>query len=418
MRLPFAMEPVVYDFRINPHGTMACLKEGRDAVMPSRYYSLQVGAMIAEGAHGVESHRKADIDHFANGSAETGELLRVFRTMINEPLSCHEVGGRRRNLRRPGRSGCARIRTENGFSPRAARLAPRGPAARLDRPRPKPAAGCHRDRDVQEDSDLIRAGLARPPSRGRAGEEAIVEGRSRSSPSPRGWGVDGRQGGSRQGGQPVRPDEWGSPQLSGNPPREDPETLRPGSGSTVPHVVTTSYLTHSAIDRHLPGTGNLWARRPGAILSRGQSIAQRLVPMRRDLTFLWEAGAREVLDENKQKGPGGGTPRGHGMGSVTGRGERLHRQRPVQRFNPPGHFYEVARHASPNWCWLVELLDRVTSESPPAHGPQHRHPWGQPRPHVQGWPSGRGHLGFEVIARRVDDRGGGLARVGGRMQTP
>ncbi len=51
--------------------------------MPTRYYALQVGSMIAAGTHAVEAHRKADIDHFANHSADNDGLLRVFRTMIN-----------------------------------------------------------------------------------------------------------------------------------------------------------------------------------------------------------------------------------------------------------------------------------------------------------------------------------------------
>jgi galactokinase/mevalonate kinase-like predicted kinase len=37
--LPFAMEPVVYDFQINPRGTWAELVTGESAMMPSRYYT-------------------------------------------------------------------------------------------------------------------------------------------------------------------------------------------------------------------------------------------------------------------------------------------------------------------------------------------------------------------------------------------
>src|SRR5206468_6204104 len=40
--LPFAMDPVVYDFRINPLGSYAELRSGADAMMPSRSYTLQV----------------------------------------------------------------------------------------------------------------------------------------------------------------------------------------------------------------------------------------------------------------------------------------------------------------------------------------------------------------------------------------
>ena len=47
--LPFAMEPVVYDFRINPHGTLATLDSASEAMMPSQYYALQTPRMIAAG---------------------------------------------------------------------------------------------------------------------------------------------------------------------------------------------------------------------------------------------------------------------------------------------------------------------------------------------------------------------------------
>ena len=41
--LPFAMEPVVYDFRINPHGTFGGAgRGGSTPCMPPRYYALQV----------------------------------------------------------------------------------------------------------------------------------------------------------------------------------------------------------------------------------------------------------------------------------------------------------------------------------------------------------------------------------------
>ena len=39
--LPFAMEPVVYDFGINPQGTLAALDSSSDAMMPPQYYALQ-----------------------------------------------------------------------------------------------------------------------------------------------------------------------------------------------------------------------------------------------------------------------------------------------------------------------------------------------------------------------------------------
>ena len=40
--VPFAMEPVVYDFAVNERGTWADLQRGDDALLPAGYYGLTV----------------------------------------------------------------------------------------------------------------------------------------------------------------------------------------------------------------------------------------------------------------------------------------------------------------------------------------------------------------------------------------
>ena len=44
--LPFAMEPVVYDFSINPHGTYATIHNGNAATLPADYYQLHLAPML------------------------------------------------------------------------------------------------------------------------------------------------------------------------------------------------------------------------------------------------------------------------------------------------------------------------------------------------------------------------------------
>ncbi len=44
--LPFAMDPVVYDFKINDNGTTAQLVEGEAAPMPDRYYALVLPELL------------------------------------------------------------------------------------------------------------------------------------------------------------------------------------------------------------------------------------------------------------------------------------------------------------------------------------------------------------------------------------
>src|SRR5262249_25940830 len=75
----------VYDFRINPTGTFARLLSGSEALMPARYYMLQVPRMISAGgaSQQVARLRMVDVDHFANRPEHHTDQLAVFRTMIN-----------------------------------------------------------------------------------------------------------------------------------------------------------------------------------------------------------------------------------------------------------------------------------------------------------------------------------------------
>ena len=72
-------------------------------------------------------------------------------------------------------------------------------------------------------------------------------------------------------------------------------------GTYLPHIVTTSYLTHQAIEQHLQAVRNY--NYPGPLfLSQGRSIGLRFVPMERDLRFAWEEVAQQMLDEQAQEG--------------------------------------------------------------------------------------------------------------------
>ena len=115
---------------------------------------------------------------------------------------------------------------------------------------------------------------------------------------------------------------------------------RHASRATIPHIVTTSYLTHAAIEHHLKSTGNYGHDGP-VYLSPGRSIGQRLIPMTRDLTFLWEETSHETLDENKQKVREAGRRAILDWAKSQGEGTDYTDNVPIQRFNPPGHFYEV-----------------------------------------------------------------------------
>jgi galactokinase/mevalonate kinase-like predicted kinase len=408
--LPFAMEPVVYDFRINPLGTAAELASGPEAMMPPRYYTLQVPKMIAESSGRIDALRKADVDHFANGSRDQAELLRVFRTMVNNLFPVTHSASDTTSTTWDDES--AAIRRANGFDPL------QHEQLRDDLQRGRIGLARNRlpvDIDIRDvnDSELVPASGEIPGWAVASGETAIRHGEVGVVSLAAGVGSRWTTGAGVV--KAVNPfvDLEGRHRSFLELHLAKTRKVQHRYGVAIPHVVTTSYLTHSAIGRHLADTGNYGHDGP-VFLSPGQSIGQRLIPMARDLTFLWEEGAHETLDENKQKVREAGRRAILEWAKSQGEGTDYTDNLPIQRFNPPGHFYEVpnllrngvlARMLDqfPRLQWLlVHNIDTLGANVDPG---------------VLGLTIDRGStLSFEVIPRRIDDRGGGLARVAGRLR--
>jgi galactokinase/mevalonate kinase-like predicted kinase len=408
--LPFAIDPVVYDFRINPRGTWASLDTGAEAMMPPRFYTLQVPRMIAAGTGALDATRMADVDHFANRCRETHELLRVFRTMINNlfPVTRGAVDSAAARWDEEAE----RIRAENGFDPvQHERLREDLQRGRIGLARNRLPVDLE-IRDV-DDADLIQAQDRIPRSAIEVGEAALRRGEVAVVTLAAGVGSRWTTGAGVV--KAVNPfvDMAGHHRSFLEIHLAKTRAIQEAVGVQVPHVVTTSYLTDAAIERHLGSTNNYGHDGP-VYLSRGQSIGQRLIPMARDLTFHWEEATHETLDENKQKVRDAGRRAILDWARGQGEGSDYRDNTPIQRFNPPGHFYEVpnllrngvlgeilTRH--PNLKWLmVHNIDTLGVTLDPG---------------VLGLASETGStLSFEVIARRIDDRGGGLARVAGRLR--
>jgi hypothetical protein len=405
--MPFAMDPVVYDFTINPSGTAAELCMGADAMMPGRYYTLQVPRMIAEGP-AVEPLRKADVHHFAHGCATEGELLETFRATINNLFPVTGATG--------GTSPEAwdeeveRIRAENGFDAvQHAQLRGDYQRGRIGLVRNRMPV----DTDIRdvEDDDLIVASGFMPDWAESAGLAALRDGRAAVVSLGAGVGSRWTTGaGVVKAVNPFAPIAGRHRSFLEVHLAKTRRAAR-HAGRPIPHIVTTSFLTHAAIARHLERTGNYGHDGP-VYLSRGQSIGQRLIPMARDLAYLWEETAQEILDENKQKVREAARHAILEWARAVGEGSDYTDNLPIQRFTPPGHFYEVpnllrngvlARLLAdfPMVRWLmVHNIDTLGADLDPG---------------VLGLVMDSGAvLSYEVIARRIDDRGGGLARIQGR----
>jgi hypothetical protein len=180
-------------------------------------------------------------------------------------------------------------------------------------------------------------------------------------------------------------------------------------GTALPHVITTSYLTHGAIAEwfvHEQHAGS------NLFLSPGRSVGLRLVPMARDLKFVWEETPQQLLDEQKQKVRESLRAALIAWAQQTGEGADYTDNLPLQCLHPTGHWYEI-----PN------LLRNGVLERLLAARPQLQYLMlhnidtlgANVDPGALGWHIEQGAaLGFEVIARQFEDRGGGLARVDGR----
>jgi hypothetical protein len=180
------------------------------------------------------------------------------------------------------------------------------------------------------------------------------------------------------------------------------------AGVAVPHVVTTSHLTHDQIAAMLGRTGS---RGVPLTLSPGRAVGLRLVPMARDLRFAWEETAHQVLDKQKQKVRDSLHAALIAWAEAAGEGSDYTDNLPQQCLHPVGHWYEIPnmfRNGAlrnllaerPNLrCLFLHNIDTVGADLDPALLGRHL--------------AGGSCLTYEVIPRRIEDRGGGLARVNG-----
>jgi hypothetical protein len=182
------------------------------------------------------------------------------------------------------------------------------------------------------------------------------------------------------------------------------------SGHAPPHVFTTSYLTHDAIAGYLNRFDN-FDYKGNIYLSPSKSIAHRVYPMERDLMF---SGLSQKQDENVQKVKDDIYRSLAEWAKQMGEGDDYSDNRPLLRFNPPGHWYEIPNllkngilarmiRDNPNLKYLLcHNIDTTGSSADPALLGIHI--------------KNRSCITFEVTPRRIEDRGGGLAKVNNHVQ--
>ncbi len=404
--LPFAMDPVVYDFSINMRGAEAALRRGDEALMPGRYYALQVPELVRRNPEEVPYLRRLELDLFTAQCDQPTERYRILRTLIGNLFRVADPATQ--GERRAWDEAAEKIKQENGFDPiQHEQIREDLRAGRIGLARNRLPV----DTDIQDVADDDVMMLRQDAPYRDLGEAAIREGRVAVLSLAAGVGSRWTTGAGVI--KAINPFIF----LAGRHRcflelhlAKTRETAR-RFDAPIPHIVSTSFLTHQPIEKHLDLNDRYGYDGP-LYLSPGRSISQRFIPMVRDLVFLWEEMPQETLDEQKQKVRE--AVRGALMDWARARGEGSDYvdNVPIQRFNPPGHWYELPNllrngvlarlldeYPQVNTLMLHNIDTLGADVSPEAVGA-----------HL----AAENTLTFEVVPRRIADRGGGLARVNGR----
>jgi hypothetical protein len=397
--VPFAMQPVVYNFAINELGTQAALLTGAAALMPAGYYTLAVPPLLRTEARNLSPARRAELERFTAACRSADDFSGMVHNLFDHllPRGQDQESGRTQSLEslleaygfdrvqheqiqadlRSGRIGLAQNRLPV--------------SSRIEDAEPDALDARHRDRGMQ----------------------ALAEGRVAVVSLAGGVGSRWTRGAGvvkalnpfcKLGG---RHRNFIETHLA--------KSLRVGRecGTLLPHVITTSYLTHEAIEQHLEREKNFGYPGP-LVLSRGRSIGLRMIPMERDLRFAWEEMPQQLLDDQAQKVREGLHSALIKWAAQAGEGANYTDNLPGQCLHPVGHWYEVPNllrngtmlrliEERPRLNYLmVHNIDTAAADVDAALLGQHI-------------ASGAG-LTAEVIARHLEDRGGGMARVDDRVR--
>ncbi len=405
--LPFAMEPVVYDFAINEHGTVATLLEGPLALMPPAYYTLTVPALIRQERHSLSALRRAELDRFGAACRTKPELRDVVQTLFDVMLP----KGKAESAMDQSLNA---MLAEHGFD----RVQHEQIRADLKNGR----IGLAQNRlsasavleDVKEGDVANFSNANAPhPELEALGQKALRNGEIAVVTLAAGAGSRWTQGaGVVKALHPFC-------KLAGKH-RTFIEThlaksskVSSEAGTPVPHIFTTSYLTHQPTGEFLARENNYDYEGP-LFLSPGKAVGLRMIPSVRDLRFAWEEMPQQMLDEQQQKVRDSLRHAlvnwARGAGEAADYTDNL----PLQCLHPVGHWYEVPNLLR-NGVLLQLLKERPQLKYLLLHNIDtlganiNAALLGQ---HIQS----DACLTFEVITRRLEDRGGGLARVNGNVR--
>jgi len=376
--LPFARDPAVFDFALNREGIRGAFLQGDEEKLPEEYYR------IVSSDVGLRSPRAVGTRSKKSGSKEKGPSAAVLKKEhgFDENLHRHH-----RRLLKAGRIGIGENRL--------------------------PSSTRVRDVSPSDVHNIPRRGDRAYRRLRETGREALKE--RRAAVLTFSAGVGSRWSAGAGVIKALNPFVL----LQGKY-RSFLEIHLAKSQKTVAefshplqHIFTTSFLTHRPIASALKERENFGFT--GIIrLSKGRGMVQRLYPAERDLRFAREEKLRRIRDGRKRRLERERLQALIEWARQRGEGDSLRGNDPLQRFHPPGHWYEIPNlirngtlglmlRENPALRYLlVHNLDTVGASLDPVLLGRHI--------------SLGKALSFEVTPRRFQDRGGFLARVNGRLR--
>jgi hypothetical protein len=403
--VPFGMEPVVYDFSINKHGTYADLLTGDAALMPPGYYTLAAPGLLRLEPRHLSAFRRAELDRFGEACRTQPELSGMVQTLFDRLMP-------QSNQENEQQQSLTSLLDEYGFD----RVQHEQIRADLRSGR----IGLAQNRlpvnstieDVQPD-DVFDATHKLPKKLHTLGMDALAQGTVAVVSLAGGAGSRWTKGAGvvkalnpfcKLGGQHRNFIEV---HLA--------KSRRVGNlcGTPLPHIITTSYLTHTPIESYLKAEN--YYNYPGPLLlSPGRNIGLRMIPTTRDLRFAWEEMPQQLLDEQAQKVLESLHAALINWAEQMGEASDYTDNIPLQCLHPVGHWYEIPNlfrngvlaqllDQQPNLKYLmIHNIDTLGADVDPALLGYHI--------------SQNTTLTTEVITRRIEDRGGGLARIDGQLR--
>ncbi len=406
--LPFAIDPVVYDFSINHQGTNASLATGPAAMLGSPYYQFMLPLLIRKDPKSLSRLQTLELQQFGEMSRTNAEFDSLMPVVFSRLFP--------ETTEQAAQSNLHTLLEENGFD-----------AVQHEQIRKELLSGqiglaqnrfpAHTEiEDVTVDGnniiDLTVTDAHSTPNL-ETGEQALANGEIAVVSLAAGAGSRWTQGaGVVKALHPFcKFDDVHRSFLETHLAKS--RMTGHHYGNYPPHIFTASYLTEAALRSFLQ-SHNQFDYQGDVLISEGRSIGLRMVPMDRDLRYAWEEMPQQTLDKQAQKVRESAHAALRAWARQFGGGSDYVDNLPSQCLHPVGHWYEIPnlllngklaellRHRPSLKYLMLHNIDTVGANLDPAILGHHI--------------TSGAALSYEVISRCIEDHGGGLARVDGHVE--